>query len=132
MSGSGDRYPTASWASIGAAGCTARPAAPSRVRTPESRPALDATPPRRSTRAAAVASLATPAAQRPLPSCTAHASACVRPCPRTSEGTRTLGRPKVDAVIEERIRELAAQGMGKVKIAKTLGVGVSLTQRVLA
>jgi len=43
-----------------------------------------------------------------------------------------LGRPKVDAVIEERIRELAAQGMGKVKIAKTLGVGVSLTQRVLA
>jgi DNA invertase Pin-like site-specific DNA recombinase len=45
---------------------------------------------------------------------------------------RTLGRPKAGAVIEERIRELAARGMGKVKIAKTLGVGVSLTQRVLA
>jgi DNA invertase Pin-like site-specific DNA recombinase len=45
---------------------------------------------------------------------------------------KTLGRPKAHAVIEERIRELAAQGMGKVKIAKTLGVGVSLTQRVLA
>ena len=43
-----------------------------------------------------------------------------------------MGRPKVDAVIEERIRVLAAQGMGKVKIAKTLGVSVSLTQRVLA
>jgi DNA invertase Pin-like site-specific DNA recombinase len=48
-----------------------------------------------------------------------------------SKGT-TLGRPKADMVIEERIRELAAQGMGKVKIARTLGVGVSLTQRVLA
>jgi DNA invertase Pin-like site-specific DNA recombinase len=45
---------------------------------------------------------------------------------------RTLGRPKAGAVIEGRIRALAAQGMGKVKIAKTLGVGVSLTQRVLA
>jgi len=48
-----------------------------------------------------------------------------------AKGT-TLGRPKADVVIEERIRELAAQGMGKVKIARTLGVGVSLTQRVLA
>ena len=48
-----------------------------------------------------------------------------------AKGT-TLGRPKADVVIEGRIRELAAQGMGKVKIAKTLGVGVSLTQRVLA
>jgi hypothetical protein len=35
-------------------------------------------------------------------------------------------------VIEQRIRELAAQGMGKVKIAKTLGVGASLTPRILA
>ena len=48
-----------------------------------------------------------------------------------AKGT-TLGRPKAHVVIEERIRELAAQGMGKVKIARTLGVGVSLTQRVLA
>ena len=45
---------------------------------------------------------------------------------------RALGRPRANASIEERIRELAAQGMGKVKIARTLGVGVSLTQRVLA
>ena len=45
---------------------------------------------------------------------------------------RTLGRPKANVSIEERIRELAAQGMGKLKIARTLGVGVSLTQRVLA
>ena len=42
-----------------------------------------------------------------------------------------LGRPRADAKIEARIRALAAQGVGKVKIAKTLGVGVSLTQRVL-
>ena len=48
-----------------------------------------------------------------------------------AKGT-TLGRPRADAGIEERIRELAATGMGKVRIAKTLGVGVSLTQRVLA
>ena len=48
-----------------------------------------------------------------------------------AKGTR-LGRPRAGAVIEARIRELAAQGMGKVKIAKTLGIGVSLTQRVLA
>jgi DNA invertase Pin-like site-specific DNA recombinase len=45
---------------------------------------------------------------------------------------KSLGRPRADAVIEQRIRELAAQGMGKVKIAKTLGVGVSLTQCILA
>jgi DNA invertase Pin-like site-specific DNA recombinase len=45
---------------------------------------------------------------------------------------KTLGRPKADAAIETRIRELAAQGMGKGKIARTLGIGVSLTQRVLA
>jgi DNA invertase Pin-like site-specific DNA recombinase len=44
---------------------------------------------------------------------------------------KTLGRPRIDAVTEDRIRELAAQGMGKVRIARTLGVGVSLTQRVL-
>src|SRR5438876_12331756 len=45
---------------------------------------------------------------------------------------KTLGRPKAHAMIEEQIRELAARGMGKVKIARTLGIGVSLTQRVLA
>jgi DNA invertase Pin-like site-specific DNA recombinase len=45
---------------------------------------------------------------------------------------KTLGRPKADAAVEDRIRELAGQGMGKVKIARTLGIGVSLTQRVLA
>jgi hypothetical protein len=40
-----------------------------------------------------------------------------------------LGSPKPSAKVETRIRELAAQAMGKVRIARTLGVG--LTQRVL-
>jgi DNA invertase Pin-like site-specific DNA recombinase len=44
---------------------------------------------------------------------------------------KTLGRPKASAEVEERIRALAAEGMGRVKIARTLGVGVSLTGRVL-
>jgi DNA invertase Pin-like site-specific DNA recombinase len=42
-----------------------------------------------------------------------------------------LGRPRASAKVEARIRELAARGMGKGKIARSLGVGVSLTQRVL-
>jgi DNA invertase Pin-like site-specific DNA recombinase len=50
----------------------------------------------------------------------------------------TLGRPMLNhkagqkAAIEQRIRELAAEGMGKRKIARTLGIGVSVAQRVLA
>lgn len=44
---------------------------------------------------------------------------------------KALGRPKASSKVEARIRDLRASGMGKVKIAKTLGVGVSLVQRVL-
>jgi DNA invertase Pin-like site-specific DNA recombinase len=47
-----------------------------------------------------------------------------------AKGT-TLGRPKVGAETERRIRDLTAQGVGKVKTARTLGVGVSVVQRVL-
>lgn len=43
----------------------------------------------------------------------------------------SLGRPKVDAAIEDRIRELRAQGMGLVKIGKTVECGTSVVQRVL-
>jgi DNA invertase Pin-like site-specific DNA recombinase len=43
-----------------------------------------------------------------------------------------LGRPRTAAKVEQRVRELAATGMGKQKIARTLGIGVSVTQRVLA
>jgi DNA invertase Pin-like site-specific DNA recombinase len=45
---------------------------------------------------------------------------------------KTLGRPRVEPKVEARIRKLAAQGMGKLKIARTLGIGVSVAQRVLA
>jgi len=42
-----------------------------------------------------------------------------------------LGRPQTSAKIEQHIRELAAQGAGKQKTARTLGIGVSVVQRVL-
>jgi DNA invertase Pin-like site-specific DNA recombinase len=45
---------------------------------------------------------------------------------------RTLGRPRTSPKVENRIRELAAAGMGKQRIARTLGIGTSVAQRVLA
>jgi DNA invertase Pin-like site-specific DNA recombinase len=45
---------------------------------------------------------------------------------------KVLGRPKTDQRTEAKIRDLAARGMGKGKIARTLGIGVSVAQRVLA
>lgn len=42
-----------------------------------------------------------------------------------------LGRPKSGPKVEAKIRELFAQGMGKAKIARTLGIGTSVAQRVL-
>ena len=47
-----------------------------------------------------------------------------------AQGKR-LGRPTVSTEVEARIAELRAEGMGKIKIAKTLGVGVSTVQRVV-
>ncbi len=45
---------------------------------------------------------------------------------------KKLGRPTtVTARTEERIRKLAAGGTGKLKIARTVGCGVSTVQRVL-
>ena len=44
---------------------------------------------------------------------------------------KKLGRPPVSADIETRITELRAEGAGKLKIAKTLGIGVSTVQRVV-
>jgi DNA invertase Pin-like site-specific DNA recombinase len=46
-------------------------------------------------------------------------------------GTR-LGRRPVKSSVEARIRELRAEGMGILKIGRTLGVGTSVVQRVLA
>jgi DNA invertase Pin-like site-specific DNA recombinase len=48
-----------------------------------------------------------------------------------AEGT-TLGRPRVEASIEKRIRKLRAGGMGVLKIGRTVGVGTSVVQRVVA
>jgi DNA invertase Pin-like site-specific DNA recombinase len=46
-------------------------------------------------------------------------------------GTR-LGRRPVKASVEQRIRELRAEGVGILRIGRTLGVGTSVVQRVLA
>jgi DNA invertase Pin-like site-specific DNA recombinase len=43
-----------------------------------------------------------------------------------------IGRPTVADDVEERIRALRAEGVGMVKIAKKLGCGVSVVQRVSA
>jgi DNA invertase Pin-like site-specific DNA recombinase len=47
-----------------------------------------------------------------------------------SKGIR-LGRRKVSASVEDRIRDLRSEGMGILRIGKTLGVGTSVVQRVL-
>lgn len=44
---------------------------------------------------------------------------------------RVGGRPKLGQDIEAKIMELRAQGLGILKIAKTLGVGTSVVQRLV-
>jgi DNA invertase Pin-like site-specific DNA recombinase len=51
---------------------------------------------------------------------------------RAREKGVRLGRRPVKTKTEERIRELRAKGMGMLKIARTLGVGTSVVQRVVA
>ncbi len=51
---------------------------------------------------------------------------------RTRAKGRTLGRSRVSSGIEDRIRRLASQGIGKVKTARMPGIGVSVVQRVLS
>src|SRR6267154_6299411 len=48
-----------------------------------------------------------------------------------AKGTK-LGRRPVKPSIEARIRELKANGMGILKIGRTLGVGTSVVQRVVS
>jgi DNA invertase Pin-like site-specific DNA recombinase len=43
-----------------------------------------------------------------------------------------LGRPPVNSATERDIRKLRAKGMGILKIARTLRIGTSVVQRVLA
>jgi len=45
---------------------------------------------------------------------------------------KAIGRPRIDAAKEAAIRAASAEGKGKLKIARELGVGVSVVQRVLA
>lgn len=45
---------------------------------------------------------------------------------------RVGGRPKVDQDIEAKITDLRAQGLGILKIAKTIGVCTSVVQRVVS
>ncbi len=45
---------------------------------------------------------------------------------------KTLGRPKVAEDVERSVQRLRDAGIGKRKIAKQLGVGVSTVMRVLA
>ena len=52
-----------------------------------------------------------------------------------AHGTKTgnpIGRPAVGEDVEQSIRDLRAQGRGMLKIAKEVGCGVSVVQRVLA
>ena len=44
---------------------------------------------------------------------------------------KTLGRPKVSPQVEDAIRQAKDAGTGKKKIARELGVGVSVVQRVV-
>jgi hypothetical protein len=48
-----------------------------------------------------------------------------------AKGTK-LGRRTVKPSVEARIRELKGDGMGILKIGRTVGVGTSVVQRVLA
>jgi DNA invertase Pin-like site-specific DNA recombinase len=43
---------------------------------------------------------------------------------------KTVGRPKASEETLQRIRELRAQGMGMLKVAREVGCGVSLIQRM--
>ena len=43
---------------------------------------------------------------------------------------KKLGRPTLSGEIEAKVRTLRAEGMGVVKVAKSLGIGVSAVQRI--
>jgi DNA invertase Pin-like site-specific DNA recombinase len=47
-----------------------------------------------------------------------------------TESGRPIGRPAVKGEVEQRIRRLRAEGHGMLKIAKLVGCGVSVVQRI--
>jgi DNA invertase Pin-like site-specific DNA recombinase len=51
---------------------------------------------------------------------------------RAREKGTTLGRPRTAPAVEKRIHALRAKGMGVLKIGRTLGIGTSVVQRVVA
>jgi DNA invertase Pin-like site-specific DNA recombinase len=51
---------------------------------------------------------------------------------RAKERGVKLGRRPVKTSVEQRIRELRAEGLGMLKIGRTLGIGTSVVQRVLS
>jgi DNA invertase Pin-like site-specific DNA recombinase len=51
---------------------------------------------------------------------------------RAREKGVRLGRKPVKPAVEQRIHALRAEGMGILKIGRTVGVGTSVVQRVLA
>lgn len=51
---------------------------------------------------------------------------------RARAAGKTLGRPKVSAIIESRVRALRRAGKGMNAIAKTVGCGVGTVQRIVA
>jgi DNA invertase Pin-like site-specific DNA recombinase len=51
---------------------------------------------------------------------------------RAKANGKRIGRPRVSTDIEEQIRQLRSQGIGLLRIAKSVGVGTSTVQRVVA
>jgi len=49
---------------------------------------------------------------------------------RAREQGKRLGRPMIPSATDARIRDLRAQGWGKLRIARELGIGTSAVQRV--
>jgi DNA invertase Pin-like site-specific DNA recombinase len=45
---------------------------------------------------------------------------------------KLLGRPPTKPAVEAKIRKLRANGMGILKIARTLGIGSRVVQRAIA
>ena len=50
---------------------------------------------------------------------------------RAKSQRKTLGRPKVNRNAEEAVLSARAKGIGKRKISKQLGIGVSTVNRIL-
>jgi DNA invertase Pin-like site-specific DNA recombinase len=49
----------------------------------------------------------------------------------TARGVK-LGRPRTSSDVEARIRKLRSKNLGVLRIARTLGIGTSVVQRVVA